>query len=50
MDLRIISPRLDSLLPIYKGLGYTEAGTAPFPADVFTKMPCHYVLMVKALE
>jgi GNAT superfamily N-acetyltransferase len=50
MDLRIISPRLDSLLPLYKRLGYTEAGTAPFPADVPTKMPGHYVLMVKALE
>lgn len=50
IDLRIISPRAESLLPIYKRLGYAEAGIAPFPSDVPVKIPCHYVVMVKALE
>ena len=49
MDLRIISPRADSLLPFYKHLGYVEAGTAPFPSDVHAKVPCHYLLMTKTL-
>lgn len=50
MDLRIISPRAESLLPLYKHLGYSEAGTLPFPPEVATKVPCHYVLMRKALS
>jgi GNAT superfamily N-acetyltransferase len=50
VDVRIISPRAESLLPIYKRLGYLEAGIEPFPPDVPVKAPCHYVLMVKALE
>lgn len=50
MDLRIISQRRASLLPIYTRLGYVEAGTAPFPADVPVKVPCHYVLMTKSLS
>ena len=49
MDLRIVSPRAESLLPVYKHLGYSEAGTAPFPADVSAKVPCHYLLMTKSL-
>jgi GNAT superfamily N-acetyltransferase len=49
MDLRIISPRAGSLLPVYKRLGYSEAGMAPFPANVPTKVPCHYILMTKSL-
>jgi GNAT superfamily N-acetyltransferase len=49
MDLRIISPRADSLLPVYKHLGYSENGTLPFPTEVTTKVPCHYVLMAKTL-
>jgi predicted N-acetyltransferase YhbS len=49
MDLRIISPRAGDLLPFYKRLGYLEAGTAPFAADVHAKVVCHYVLMTKPL-
>jgi len=49
LDLRIISPRTQALLPLYKHLGYTETGTLPFPTDVTTKVPCHYVLMTKTL-
>jgi|SRR4051794_29731430 GNAT superfamily N-acetyltransferase len=50
MDLRIISPRAEPLLPLYRHLGYTETGTVPFPTDVTTKVPCHYVLMTKTLS
>jgi GNAT superfamily N-acetyltransferase len=49
MDLRIISPRAESLLPFYKHLGYTETGTAPFSLDAQPKVPCHYITMAKPL-
>jgi GNAT superfamily N-acetyltransferase len=49
MDLRIVSPRAEGLLPFYERLGYAETGTAPFPADVPTKVPCHYIVMAKSL-
>ncbi len=49
MDLRIISPRAEELLPFYKHLGYVETETAPFPANVHVKVPCHYIVMAKAL-
>jgi ribosomal protein S18 acetylase RimI-like enzyme len=50
MDLRIISPRRDTLLPVYTRLGYLETGTKAFSADVPVKVPCHYVLMTKPLD
>jgi len=50
MDLRIISPRAESLLPFYQHLGYAQNGTAAFPAEVTTKVPCHYILMAKTLR
>jgi predicted N-acetyltransferase YhbS len=50
IDLRIISPRAESLLPFYRHLGYSQAGTAPFPADTTPKVPCHYILMAKPLR
>jgi GNAT superfamily N-acetyltransferase len=50
MELRIISPRAESLLPFYQHLGYAQTGTAAFPAEVTTKMPCHYILMTKPLR
>lgn len=48
VDLRIISARAE-LLPFYCRLGYLESGTAPFPADVQTKVPTHFILMTKPL-
>jgi predicted N-acetyltransferase YhbS len=48
MDLRIISPRSE-LLPFYRRLGYVETGTSPFPAEVPTKLPSHYIHLSKAL-
>ena len=49
MDLRIISPRAESLIPFYRHLGYTETGTAPFSSDLKPKVPCHYITMAKPL-
>jgi GNAT superfamily N-acetyltransferase len=48
MDLRIVSARAE-LLPFYRRLGYVENGTAPFPPDVQTKVPSHFILMTKPL-
>ena len=49
MDLLIVNVRTE-LVPIYAGMGYAESGTAPFPADVPTKMPCHFLRMSKNLR
>jgi GNAT superfamily N-acetyltransferase len=48
IDLRIVSARAE-LLPFYRRLGYVENGTAPFPADMQTKVPSHFILMTKPL-
>jgi ribosomal protein S18 acetylase RimI-like enzyme len=48
IDLRVISARTP-LPAFYRHLGYTETGTAPFAPDVPAKVPCHYILMSKAL-
>jgi ribosomal protein S18 acetylase RimI-like enzyme len=48
VDLRIVSARTE-LPSFYRHLGYAETGTAPFPPDVQTKVPCHFILMSKAL-
>lgn len=49
MDLRIVSPRAEALLPFYRRLGYAETGTAPLASDVLSKIPCHYIIMAKPL-
>jgi GNAT superfamily N-acetyltransferase len=49
MDLRVISPRAEGLVPFYEHLGYTRKATAPFPSDAKTKVPCYYILMAKPL-
>ena len=48
MDLRIVSVR-EELPPFYRRLGYVETGTAPFPEEIESKLPCHFVLMSKPL-
>jgi|SRR5580704_10853100 GNAT superfamily N-acetyltransferase len=48
MDLRIVSVR-EELLPFYRRLGYVETGTEPFPEEIKSKPPCHFVLMSKPL-
>src|SRR3984893_18064610 len=49
MDLRVISARGEQLLPFYRRLGYEFVRTEPFPADLATKAPSHYILMSKPL-
>ena len=49
MDLRIISPRAEQLLPFYARLGYVFIRTEPFPPTLLPKVPSHYLLMSKPL-
>ena len=49
MDIYIVNLRTD-LPAYYRKRGYFENGTTtPFPEDVPTKMPCHFINMSKAL-
>ena len=48
MDILIVSLR-EELPPFYRKRGYVENGTTPFPADVETKIPCHFINMSKSL-
>ena len=48
MDILIVHLRED-LPPYYKKRGYTENGTSPFPADVETRVPVHFINMSKPL-
>ena len=48
MDLQVVNLRQE--LPGYYGRrGYTGTGTEPFPSNVETKMPCHFICMSKPL-
>jgi predicted N-acetyltransferase YhbS len=48
MDLRIVNLR-EELPAYYTKLGYAETGTSAFPAEVETKLPCHFIEMTKNL-
>jgi GNAT superfamily N-acetyltransferase len=48
MDILIVNLR-DELPSFYQKRGYVENGTTPFPADVPTKIPCHFINMSKTL-
>ena len=48
MDLQIVSVRKE-LPDFYHRRGYVETGTAPFPAGLNPKLPCHFILMSKPL-
>jgi GNAT superfamily N-acetyltransferase len=48
MDLTIVNLRID-LPPFYRGLGYVESGTLPFPSEQDANQPCHLVRMSKSL-
>ena len=49
MDLRVISARAEHLLPFYERLGYHVVRTEPFPANLVTKVPSHFVVLSKPL-
>ena len=48
MDLRIVNVRKE-LPAFYRRAGYVETGTEPFPPDANPKLPCHFIVMSKAL-
>lgn len=48
MDIKVVNLRTE-LPPRYEKLGYAHAGTEPWPAGVPSKLPCHFLLMEKAL-
>jgi predicted N-acetyltransferase YhbS len=48
MDLRLVNLR-HKLPAFYRGLGYAETGTEPFPPDAKPKLPCHLITMSKQL-
>src|ERR1043165_1915508 len=48
MDILIVNLR-DDLPPFYKKRGYLENGTPPFPEDVETILPIHFINMSKPL-
>jgi predicted N-acetyltransferase YhbS len=51
MDLRVVSPRRQELVPFYLKLGYSEQGTQDYPPDLTAEMsqPGHFILMAKEL-
>lgn len=51
IDLNVISPRRDELVPFYEKLGYTEQGLKEYPAELAARMlqHGHFILMSKAL-
>ena len=48
MNIKVVHLRAE-LLPYYRRRGYVETGTSPFPANVATKVPCHFIDMSKPL-
>ena len=48
MEIKVVNLRTE-LFPFYERLGYVRAGTAPFPADAPTRLPCEFVEMTKEL-
>lgn len=48
MDIYIVNLR-EELPAFYRRRGFVENGTTPFPEDVPTKVPCHFINMTKQL-
>ena len=48
MDIYIVNLRTE-LPAFYARRGYVENGTTPFPPDLPTKQPCHFINMSKPL-
>jgi GNAT superfamily N-acetyltransferase len=46
VDIQVVDLRVE-LPPFYRGLGYTQSGTAPFHGP--SRLPCRFILMSKAL-
>ncbi len=48
MELEVVNLRTE-LPPFYRRFGYAETGTRPFTEGEATKLPCHFIVMSKAL-
>lgn len=48
MDIYLVNLRTE-LFPFYQKRGYAETGTLPFPPEVPTRLPCHFITMAKQL-
>lgn len=48
MDIYIVNLRTE-LPAFYQRRGYVENGTTPFPPNIATKVPCHFINMSKPL-
>lgn len=48
IDLQIVNLRTE-LPGFYRRFGYEETGTAPLPAQMQVKQPCHFIQMSKKL-
>src|SRR6185295_4967854 len=48
IDIYVVNLRLD-LLRFYEKRGYIQTGSLPFPAELETKIPCHFITMKKLL-
>lgn len=49
MDIKVVSLR-EELGGFYRRRGYVETGTSAFPAEVETRLPCHFIDMSKPLN
>lgn len=49
MDIKVVNLR-EELAGFYRRRGYVETGTSAFPAEVKTKLPCHFIEMSKPLS
>jgi len=48
MDIKVVNLR-EGLSGFYRRRGYVETGTSDFPAEVKTRLPCHFIEMSKPL-
>ena len=49
MDIKVVNLR-EELAGFYRKRGYVQTGTSAFPAEVKTKLPCHFIDMSKPLD
>jgi GNAT superfamily N-acetyltransferase len=48
MEIEVVNIRTE-LPAFYRRFGYAETGTRPFTTDERTTLPCHFIVMTKAL-
>jgi predicted N-acetyltransferase YhbS len=49
MDIKVVNLR-EELPGFYRKRGYVKTGTSAFPAELETKLPCHFINMSKPLD